>query len=304
MKENNSAKQKYSIVFRAVCFCFALFLFTACQAQTAPLEEIAWEEIDVSGTANAKDAPAEPTAQEVGNIVYAKSPVVLRAVPSYDGAALGVLDSGDNAIRIETGSNGWDMVLFQNQAGFINQSYLTDQSGECAKKGLVTASLISEEEYPDGWLEAFNAKIIELQTEYPNGFYWNHRGIEPGSAEVTNAPCQHSIYGEFYCNKNDVKTAHFLGFSYGTQCTGFSGMLSDSVFGKDAPIKSFKSYDDIKIGDEARINADSHTVFILDKTDEYVIVAECNADYQTCRIDWGRKIPRYRLRGVYLTRWE
>ena len=81
-------------------------------------------------------------------------------------------------------------------------------------------------------------------------------------------------------------------------------MLSDRIFGKDAPAKVFYNYDDIRLGDQARINNNSHTVFIIEKTDDYVIVAECNADYKTCIINWGRKIYRKNLNGFYITRWQ
>ena len=40
------------------------------------------------------------------------------------------------------------------------------------------------------------------------------------------------------------------------------------------------------------------------KTDDNVIVAECNADYETCMISWGRKIMREDLQGYYITRWN
>ena len=286
----------------AILLCFALFLLSSCGVQSQKADEIIWEEVELPESKG--EIRAEPTAQETGVLFYVKTPVLLRSAPSYDSKGLWTVAPGECVICELEGEDGWDLVICGEESGYIDQEYLTKDPDECASESFVFASYDMEKDYPAGWLEAFNARLAELQEEYPAGKYWNHRGSETENPGVTDKPCSHSTYGTAYCNRNDATTALYLGFDYGTQCTGFSGMLSDEIFGKDAPIRSFKTYADLKIGDEARINANSHTVFIVDKTDSYVVVAECNADYQTCRIDWGRRIFRYRLNGTYLTRWE
>ncbi len=169
----------------------------------------------------------------------------------------------------------------------------------------ITASLVSKKEYPDEWLEDFNKKIIELQKEFPSGTYWNHAGSMQDGNSVTNTPCNHSKDGELYCNSYHGNSDNAYDKKMtSVQCLGFASMLSDKVFGTDAEATRFENYDDIRIGDQARINNNSHTVFIIDKTDDYVVVAECNADYKTCIINWGRKIPREKLKGWYITRWK
>jgi len=161
------------------------------------------------------------------------------------------------------------------------------------------------EKYPEGWLDEFNEKITELQKEFPNGMYWNHMGSNEDTNGVTNIPCDHNINFEKYCNSyhGNSDDAYDIKMSC-VQCLGFASMLSDRIFGTDAPAIKFYNYDEIRVGDQARINGDTHTVFIIDKTDEYVVVAECNADYVTCKISWGRKIPREELIGFYITRWD
>ena len=156
--------------------------------------------------------------------------------------------------------------------------------------------------YPDEWLNNFNTLILQLQNEYPKGYYWNHAN-NTANGSVTTTPCNHRI-NEAYCNTYQGKSTIACGFDIGRQCAGFASMLSDRVFGKDAPVRIFYNYDDIRIGDQARINNNSHTVFIIDKTDDYVVVAECNADYKSCIINWGRKIYRNNLTGFYITRWQ
>ena len=157
-------------------------------------------------------------------------------------------------------------------------------------------------EYSKTWEEEFNNKIAKLQQKYPKGYYWNHAG-NGKNLGVTTTPCDHKN-GKCYCNVYDSKSTKACGFKVGRQCAGFASLLSDEVFGKDAPVRIFYNYDEIRVGDQARINNNSHTVFIIEKTDDYVVVAECNADYKTCVINWGRKIPRSGLKGFYITRWQ
>ena len=286
---------RFAAVIAAICMlCFSLF---ACASGSRSGEELIWETaIPVSSV---PEPEPEETLEAEFSLCYAIVPISIRPDASYNNSPIGLLLSGECAVCIAEQENGWDRILYGDLEGYAEHRYLTADATLCADRSYCFADP-TREGYPDGWLEAFNRNLFALQKEFPSGSYWNHRGgAENG---VSDQPCNHALYGEIYCNKNHAKTALFLGFDYGTQCSGFSGLLSDRIFGSDAPITAFKSYRDLKIGDQARINQDSHTVFILDKTDEYVVVAECNADYQTCRIDWGRVIPQYRLNGVYLTR--
>lgn len=166
----------------------------------------------------------------------------------------------------------------------------------------ITASMELANEYPEGFIEEFNSKIIDLQKEFPKGYYWNHMGSAVNSNSITKTPCNNWVNGTKYCNEYQGKSTIVCGFKIGRQCAGFASMLSDRIFGKDANARIFYNYDDLKIGDQARIDNNFHTVFIIDKTDEYVIVAECNSDYKTCEINWGRKIYRNQLKGYYIIR--
>ena len=198
----------------------------------------------------------------------------------------------------------------------------------------------NDSDYPEGWIDEFNSNIYELQNIFINGKYWNHMvsdeeilknairdkvlsgeisddgeyRITESSPEkdtiisymsVTDIPCNHPLYGEEFCNVYNGKSTEAYHYeSISNQCWGFASLLSDLIFGVDAPIYRFTEYDKLRVGDQARILNDNHTVFIIDKTDEYVIVAECNEDYDTCKIRWGRKIMRKDLDGWNITRWE
>ena len=178
----------------------------------------------------------------------------------------------------------------------------TQQQNTTTNAPANSVAVTSTVTYPEGWLTSFHTQIEQLKQEFPSGYYWNDAN-GTGNGGVTQTPCNHS-YNTYYCNLYLGNSTIIGGLGMGTQCAGFSSMLSDRIFGKDTPAKIFYNYDDIRIGDQARINNNSHTVFIIDKTDEYVIIAECNADYNSCIINWGRKIYRKNLTGYYITRWQ
>lgn len=199
------------------------------------------------------------------------------------------------ASKIKTVDYAKENASSENNTIFIK---LEDQ-----EQNMVILDNISKMDYSDEWIEAFNYQITQLQKEFPKGKYWNHMSYPYDESSVTSTPCNHKA-GVYRCNVYNSASTRACGFSIGGQCAGFASMLSDRIFGKDAPVRKFYNYDEIRVGDQARIDNNGHTVFIIEKTDDYVVVAECNADYKTCIINWGRKIPRNRLNGFYLTRWE
>ena len=149
--------------------------------------------------------------------------------------------------------------------------------------------------------EAVKQKFALLREKLPEGKYWNHMGTDLPFGEgdpwsVTDEPCEHSIYGELYCNFYDGATLNlFPQYGYLCQCLGFASFLSDQVFGKDAPLHYFYDYDQLRVGDQIRLNEYEHSMVVAEKTDEYVKVAEVNADYEDCLISWSREISRYEL---------
>lgn len=144
-------------------------------------------------------------------------------------------------------------------------------------------------------------RLDELKAQFPEGKYWNHMGQElPFEEEtpfsVTDIPCDHDVYGELYCNKYNGKTLElFPQYGYLCQCLGFASLLSDQLFGREAPVYVFYDYDQLQLGDEIRLDEYEHSMIVVEKADDYVVVAEANQNYLDCRISWSRRLERYEL---------
>ena len=136
-------------------------------------------------------------------------------------------------------------------------------------------------------------KIFALKNKYPDGYYWNAHKKSKKYPAVSEIPCSDHESGRYeYC----------IG-----QCAGFASLLSDEVFGEDAPKYVFTDKKKIKIGDYLRC-LPGHSVFVIDRVekgevigydtwddenvkawDTVLTVAECNWDWH-CGISWGREI--------------
>lgn len=152
-------------------------------------------------------------------------------------------------------------------------------SGENEK----TNGLINLMEYNE---EYILQKMEELKKIYKQGMYWNNGG-------VTTTPCNHEKNKYIECNVyigviNNVFTYEVSG----RQCLGFASMCSDYIFGINAPTNVFHDYESLAIGDFVRTDNDYHSALVLSKNDEYITIVECNGDYNSCVIWWGRKITK------------
>ena len=76
----------------------------------------------------------------------------------------------------------------------------------------------------------------------------------------------------------------------GYGCAAFAFMLSDVVFGT-LPAKRLYTftYDDVRAGDILRINGDTHSVIILRKYADHVMLAEANYNSS---VHWGRTLTK------------
>ncbi len=142
------------------------------------------------------------------------------------------------------------------------------------------------------------AKLQALQLVYLDGMYWNNPDgsvvFDPATnnmdALVTDTPCTHKTA------QTDLTTCAFhagigtvpLAYGEAPQCMGYASMLSDLIFGAGAPIRVHSSFGRVRVGDVIRLVSQSHSVVVTGIQDDGFVVTECNRDFKTCKIEWGR----------------
>lgn len=143
-------------------------------------------------------------------------------------------------------------------------------------------------------------RFAQLQEDFPEGKYWNHMGMDLPFGEetpfiVTDIPCDHYENGEYYCNFYNGKTEELFYSSTLCECLGFASLLSDQVFGTEPALHVHYDYDLLRVGDHIRLEEYEHSMTVVEKNDDYVVVAEVNQDYNDCLISWSRRITRWEL---------
>ena len=111
--------------------------------------------------------------------------------------------------------------------------------------------------------ETVKKKILALQNTYKEGTAWTNDDFYFWKAK------------NMYC--------------YG--CIALAGKISDTVFGKDAPVKTHKDFSAIKSGDHIRIG-NYHSVIVISHTSDSVTVVEGNYNSS---IHWFRTITKSSL---------
>ncbi len=119
---------------------------------------------------------------------------------------------------------------------------------------------------PDLSAEAVYQAMMAKQAEYPEGMTWTNDNYYGWNGGI---------------------------YSGGYGCAGFAFALSDAAFGNlPARILNEKTFDAIRPGDILRVSNDTHSVIVLQKFEDYVIVAEGNYNSS---IHWGRKFLKTKL---------
>ena len=94
-----------------------------------------------------------------------------------------------------------------------------------------------------------------------------------------------------WTNESNEYTSKAL-YINGKGCSAFAFLCSDKVFG-DLPLTAVHSdFDRLRAGDILRVQNDTHTVVVLEKRADSVIVTEGNFD---AAIHWDREITRREL---------
>ena len=108
-----------------------------------------------------------------------------------------------------------------------------------------------------------NKAILSMKSEYYEGRPW------------TNDDFYRWKGGKYYGGKG---------------CVAFAFIMSDAAFGS-LPSREIdpKNYDAIRVGDILRVNNDTHSVIVIEKYDEFVVIAEGNYNSS---IHWGRAMGK------------
>ena len=140
-------------------------------------------------------------------------------------------------------------------------------------------------------------KLELLREIFPQGMYWNRYGYDgegPNYLNISYSSCWHDG-GYSACNQYWGNTAYYFPYANNIQCLGFASMISDFLFGQDSGFEVFYDWESLDVGDHIRLVSNTHSMIVIEKTDSYIKVVECNSDYNTCFINWDRQISRDKL---------
>ena len=158
--------------------------------------------------------------------------------------------------------------------GYAKHSY--DADNVCTECGyfkpdsqLTKAAAGAVPTYQEAY-EAMNA----LKETYPEGMEWTNFTPYGSNGKL----------GDSYTWKG----GYIYGANKGVGCAAFAFILSDAAFGS-LPARAIDggsfTFEDVKVGDILRVNGNSHSVIVLQKSAGGVIVAEANYNSS---VHWGR----------------
>ena len=185
---------------------------------------------------------------------------------------------------------GVSQAALREEAALSEASSAVESAPEESAQGAVDFAVSYYEEPQPITEEEAAATLESLRDTFPEGAYWNHVGVEDWDEfTVTDSPCQHDLYWDAYCNTYTGGIQElFPQFEPMEQCLGFAALLSDLVFGEDAPVSTFTDYTQLRVGDNIRLELTEHSMVVLTVDGEGITVVECNSDYEHCRISWDR----------------
>lgn len=200
-----------------------------------------------------------------------------------------LLESAQGEEESETEAGVSQAALREEAALSAVSSAVESAPEESSQEAMDFAFSYYEEPQPITEEEAA-ATLESLRDTFPEGAYWNHVGVEDWDEfTVTDSPCQHDLYWDAYCNTYTGGIQElFPQFEPMEQCLGFAALLSDLVFGEDAPVSTFTDYTQLRVGDNIRLELTEHSMVVLTVDGEGITVVECNSDYEHCRISWDR----------------
>lgn len=221
-----------------------------------------------------------------------------------------LLESAQEEEESETEA-GVSQAALREEAALSEASSAVESAPEESSQGAVDFAVSYYEEPQPITEEEAAATLESLRDTFPDGSYWNHMGLEEWDEfTVTDIPCDHDLYWDTYCNSYTGGIQElFPQFEPMEQCLGFAALLSDLVFGEDAPVSTFTDYIQLRVGDHIRLELTEHSMTVLTVAEEGITVVECNRDYEHCRISWDRflsweELAAYSYEMECITRYE
>ena len=206
---------------------------------------------------------------------------------------------------------GVSQAALREEAELSEASSAVESAPEESSQGAVDFAVSYYEEPQPITEEEAAATLESLRDTFPDGSYWNHMGLEEWDEfTVTDIPCDHDLYWDTYCNSYTGGIQElFPQFEPMEQCLGFAALLSDLVFGEDAPVSTFTDYTQLRVGDHIRLELTEHSMTVLTVVEEGITVVECNRDYEHCLISWDRflsweELAAYSYEMECITRYE
>lgn len=221
-----------------------------------------------------------------------------------------LLESAQEEEESETEA-GVSQAALREEAALSEASSAVESAPEESSQGAVDFAVSYYEEPQPITEEEAAATLESLRDTFPDGSYWNHMGLEEWDEfTVTDIPCDHDLYWDTYCNSYTGGIQElFPQFEPMEQCLGFAALLSDLVFGEDAPVSTFTDYIQLRVGDHIRLELTEHSMTVLTVVEEGITVVECNRDYEHCLISWDRflsweELAAYSYEMECITRYE
>ncbi len=221
------------------------------------------------------------------------------------------VESGTEASETQAEATPAAQAALREEAALSSASSAVEGALEESSQGAVGLAFSCYEEPQPLTEEEVSATLESLRDTFPDGSYWNHMGLEEWDEfTVTDIPCDHDLYWDTYCNSYTGGIQElFPQFEPMEQCLGFAALLSDLVFGEDAPVSTFTDYTQLRVGDHIRLELTEHSMTVLTVVEEGITVVECNRDYEHCLISWDRflsweELAAYSYEMECITRYE
>lgn len=167
-------------------------------------------------------------------------------------------DNATRTVQIDTNS-GYVEEQKPSVPGAV--SIPSDPTGPTNVKELDESSLVNGIDITE--VDVYKL-IVSLKNEYPQGMRWTD--------------------DDYYQSTALCRGGH--------GCEGFALICSDIAFGNLPISRTHSNFDEIRVGDMIRMNNDTHTVIVLQKKKDSVIIVEGNFNNS---INWGREVKRQTL---------